>query len=359
VSTPRFRDLSPDAAADVVSAFLGKKSSTDFTEKLAGQHMTATRSSGRWNFSIKSGESGSGGFFPDVEDALIDFHPKGKSPVTYRFEVVNKYDRPDFIDYKLDRNTAIEFSGTMTSAVAEKLNSSQSTVKFLTKDDIRKPVSSLVSDPEVKSALRKFVSSVSRGGVPSPEETMQVEEMLMDLVDSGKIPSTLGGGRIEGLFGTAGEKGFKIPSREYADLQRQQAKFYAIVKGGKVYDAYDRFDAAARDPRSDRLVKDVLDYIDTLSKGKVGKGFRLFFSPAEARDLKRLAGKYETGKVQAGRDLARTFFARVRDRDSWASSGLQESAGINFSKSTQLHTSQNSNSPDVLLRLIREYMRLL
>ena len=187
----------------------------------------------------------------------------------------------------------------------------------------------------------------------------EVEEILMDLVDSGHVPSSLGGGRVEGLFGTAGESGFKIPSREYADLQRLQAKFYAIVRGSKVYDAYDRVEAAADDPRSDRLVADILDYVDTMSSGRVGPGFRVFFRPEEMRGLKKLADKYESGDAKSGYQLAQTLFGRVRDRDSWASSGMQESAGKNFEKPTQLHPSRFSDSSGVIRRLVREYLRLL
>jgi hypothetical protein len=353
--TPRFRDLSPAAAASVVSAFLGGESSAEFTEKLAGQHLTATsKTGGRWHFSIKTGESGSGGFFPEVEYALNKFHPKSNVPLTYQFEIVNRRDRPDYIDYDLKSDAAVEYTGVMTPDVAATLNAKQKSVKFLTKSDISKPVGSLAGDPETKTALKKFVSDAKKATKMPKARMLEIESLLMDLIDKGKIPSSLGGPRIEGLFGTSEGTGFKIPSKAYSELQLQQARFYAIVRSYKVRETLKRFKDAVKNPEGDRVVSDVLDYIDKLAAGGPGPGFRVFFSPEEARRLQPLSTKYREGNAQSGVRLAQTLFDRITDRVSWASSGVQEAAEISSRNKTHIPSSDNRENAETL----REWIRL-
>lgn len=325
--TPRFRDLPPESAAVVVSTFLGRnEDGTEFTEKLAGQHFTVVvKPGGVVEYSIKTGSHGrGGGYFPDLESALEKFHPKVKKPIVYQFEVLKKSKRPDYIDYPLQLDiTAVEYSGTLTPAVADVLNRSQRSVEFRTKDSIKMKVSGVVHDPEVRKKLLAFQKKAETGKV-SKTETLEMEALLMSLIDSGKLPSSLGGPRLEGLFGTVSGKGFKIPSKSYSDLQTRQAKFYAVVRSGKERDAISRFSTAADDPSSDRLVTDVLDYVDHMSSQDVGPGFKVFFNREEMLGLKRLADEYRAGNLLSGKKLARTFFQRVADRASWVSSSVAE-----------------------------------
>lgn len=328
MSTPRFRDLSPASAAAVVDAFLGDESGVDFTEKLAGQHLTAASRDGtRWKYTIKSGESGSGGYFPDLENALAMHHPR-TGPVEYSFEVLKTRRRPDFIAYDLKNDVAAEYSGAMTPEVARRLNSAQRQVTFLTRDDIRKPVAGLVVDPKTRSILKKFSAAAAAGRVSRDEKTA-VEAILMDLVDAEGVSSAAGGPRIEGLFGLVDRQGFKIPSKKYADVQLLQAKFYALSRRLGSHGTADRFDAAAGDPDADRVVRDVIDYIDFMASGGPGPGFKVFFGPAEAAKLKVLADNYVAGDAAAGRKLAALFMQRVSDRSSWTVSGLSE--GLRYS----------------------------
>lgn len=352
MATPRFRDLTPLEAAAVVDAFLGNADGVEFTEKFAGQHLTAEVSpDGTVQYAVKSyGKLGRGGYFPPIENALENHHPAVSSPVTYSFEVLRKGKRPDFIDYPLKSDfTAVEYTGKMTPDVADSLNGGQDAVRFMTKSDIRKDVSGVVTDPATRSRLQDF-KAAAEAGRPSPQHTAEIEGILMDLVDSGRVPSSLGGRSMEGLFGTASGRGFKVPSKAYADLQRDQAKFYAVVKSRRVRDAVNRFSTSASDPSSDRLVTDLLTHVDKMSSTRVPPGFRTFFTREEYGALKKMADEYRAGSAPAGRNLATTFFRRVQDKEKWATSDVQETRRINDSNRQLSHKSR-------FVRLIREYVR--
>lgn len=331
--TPRFRDLSPQGAAAVVAAFLGQESEARFTEKLAGQHLTAVaKPGGKFLYGIKT-ESGmsSGGYFPDLEDVLRTKHPPVKKQVTYQFEVLRKENRPDYIDYPLASTTAVEYSGAMSKATAAKLNAGQKRVRFMTKDSIEKSVADIVGEDD-RFILERFLAAIRSGKKVPKSMFLDVEEVLMDLLDRGKTPSSIGGPRIEGLFGDV-EGGFKIPSRAYADLQVKQAKFYAVVRSGGEYAVPGRFAAATKDPSADGLVSDVLKYVDEMATKGPGPGFKVFFDRPTARALKSLADKYRAGDASAGRRLAQDFFRRVGDKRTWVSSNLYESVQVHPGKS--------------------------
>ena len=350
MSTPRFRDLRPASQAAVVDSFLGQMSDARFSEKLAGQHLSAfVYPDGRVKYSIKDSETlGSGGYFPSLETALEDFHPPVKSPVTYEFEVLKKTNRPDYIDYQLKKHmTAVEYSGEMTPATARALNDAQDEVEFVVKGGIEKSVSGLGLSEETTEELRSFRDDASVGPI-SKDRVKKIETILMDIIDDGRIPSSLGGDRIEGLFGRVHDTGFKIPAKKYADIQADQAKFYAVVRSGKSWSTQARFVASAGGPETDKLVNDVLDYIDKMAAGGPGPGFRVFFSPEEARSLQKLSDQLRTGDKKAAARLARTFFARVEDRSAWVSSGLKEALqmtpGKNFSNRMRDDTADYSDN---------------
>jgi len=359
MATPRFRDLSPEEAASVVDAFLGNESAVEFTEKVAGQNFTATVNPDRSiDLGVKSsGAKISSGVFPSLEAALKNHHPSVDRSVTYKFEVVKKEARPDFIEYPLTADvTAIEFSGAMTRAVAESLNSGQDEVKFLVKRDIVKDVKSLVSDPMDADKLRSFRDEVLRGSRPSKAVTHDVENILMGLVDSGKSPSSLGGGRIEGLFGMSGGRSFKFPSRAYADLQLMQAKFYAVVKSNRVRNVVGRFESAVDDPMSDRAVSDVIEYIDKFSATPPLPGFRVFFKREELQRLKAMLDKYMSGDASTGKRLASEFFRRVANKSEWVSSNEIDSGKIEKNESKQPVSNKYRHSLQLLREAVRQHI---
>lgn len=368
MTTPRFRDLPPAAAVTVLDAFLGGDSPVEFTEKLAGQNFTVQVSpGGRIRYAIKShgGRFGGGGYFPDLEDALEAYHPPVSSPVTYNFEVLKKHRRPDYIDYPLTAPvTAVEFSGAMSPATADDLNSSQRSVKFLTKDDIRKKVDGLIDDPAHLEVLGSLRDRLKLGGVVRKADMQAAETILMDLVDSGKVPSTLGSKRMEGLFGhSPGTGGFKVPSKKYTDLQVKQAGFYAIVRGHHQREAAARFPAVVADPSSDKMVSNVLDYVDYIASGGPGPGFKVFLTTGEARQLKAFADAYRSGDASAGLKLGRQFFDRVASKESWVSSsevseGLRKTSGI-IERKGEWYTSHrlSESHVDLLRRYVVDVLR--
>jgi hypothetical protein len=189
-------------------------------------------------------------------------------------------------------------------------------------------VSGLVIDPKVRRTLERF-SAAAREGRVTRDAKIAIESILMDLVDSEGVSSAAGGKRVEGLFGLVDRRGFKIPSKSYADVQLMQSKFYALSRrlGSRGLTA--RFDAAAGDPAGDQVVQDVLEYIDYMSSGGPGPGFKVFFGPAEVAKLKVLADDYVKGDAAAGRRLAELFMQRVSDRARWTVSGLSE--GVRYS----------------------------
>lgn len=365
--TPRFNSLDPAGMISVIDNFLGAKEDVDFTEKLAGSSFSATVDpSGEKSYSTKDFKDDpsapKSGIFPNVEKVLNDLHPKVSSPVTYSFEILKKEKRPDYIDYAIDHDVAaVDLSGKLSAALAAELNAAQSEVNFLTKADIKKSVGKLIKDDETRNALTSLRDKLSAGEKVSKQEIMQVEEILMDLIDSGDVPSTLGGGRIEGLFGSVGGKGFKIPSRAYAAVQKDQARFYAIVrKGGaiskRIVDA-----AASGDATSDKLVSDVLDYLRRLSAGSMPKGFRSFFSPEEAASL---LGEYEeklkSGDTKAARKFASAFFGRVNDKESWLSTGELKRESLRRRMSDRLTERKDSGMTMSRLRgIIKEEASVL
>ena len=359
--TPRFRDLTPEAAVSVVDAFLWEASPLEFTEKLAGQHLTAVvRPDGTIRYSIKRGSEGSGGYFPDVERVLNSHHPPIDAPLKYHFEILQRDRRPDYIDYPLSSDvTVVEFGGEMKASTARALNSAQDRVRFMTRDEIHKSLHGVINDPSIRGRLLAFRELASKGRVPKAS-MIEIEEILMDQIDSGRIPSTFGGSRMEGLFGSSPTVGvFKIPSRSYVDVQRRQSKFYAMVRSGKSSKMPGRFTAAVDDPSGDQAVADVLEYIDYVSSTGIPAGFKVFFSPSEMRDLKSLADEYRSGSASAGDSLARKFFTRVKSRKDWVSSSLKESLRdnqrISLDNRKRISVEQYQSNT---LRLIRSYVRM-
>lgn len=312
--TPRFKNLVAKDAIQVLDAFLGKQSLASFTEKIAGQNLIViVDPTGEVLTTSKAAGRTAKGMMPPVSDALekyFSINPPEKS-VRFSFEVLRKKGRPDYIDYQLPKDwVAIEFSGILTPDVAAELNSMQDDVAFFTTRDIRKPVSGLLT-PEQSKILSNVRDLLSNGATPSKEDIASAEAILMDLLDSGKIPSTVGGVRIEGLFGNIGDTGFKIPSKKYDEIQRLQAGLYGAVKTMNKTAFVKRFED---DLPGDKLVKQVRDYLSTVSTSRFDPGFRLFFSPTEATNLRSFSPK----------ELGTSFYDRVKSKN-WVTTTQLES----------------------------------
>lgn len=318
--TRRFNNLSLGEQGDVIDAFLGVGGGVDFTEKLAGQHLTVViYPGGDVEYIGKEGKREvGGGLFPVVNGVLKKFHPPVDAEVKYEFEVLKKGVRPDFIDYPLEKDyTVVELSGVMSKSVAGALNTSQSSVVFIPRDSIKKSVGGVVRDPVLLKQLRSYRDKLASGVKPSKAEVLQVEGLLMDLIDSGVVPSTLGSVAIEGLFGISSGGGFKIPSTTYANLQREQAKFFAVSRKMSMAGIRDRFVSAGEDPRGDRLVADVINYVENFSQKSPPRGYRMYFSKEELMGLRGLVDAYLGGDVSSGVNLAAQFFGRVKDKSAW------------------------------------------
>ena len=332
--TPRFKDLTPEDAVEVLDAFLGGKSRATFTEKLAGQNFTAVvMPDGEVKTTTKSAAAADIKLFPSVTDALKKYHPRPEEPVRYSFEVVNASRRPDFIAYDLTAPTvAVEFSGALTLDAARVLNSAQDEVKFYTHEDIKKTGFG-PGTPEQQKILKAARDRLASGEALTTTEKATAEDVLMDLLDSGKIPSAIGGTRIEGLFGRIGDVGFKIPSKKYAGVQRMQAGLYGAVKRLSKKNFVEKMMGGG----SSRLGQDVRGYLESLTKSPPEAGFRYFFTPVEAEELLRLPLT----------DMSKMFYDRVQSRN-WP--------GVSSERPTEKLENMRRGNNRLLLR---EYIRRL
>lgn len=317
--TRRFSDLSPTEQLDVIEDFLGSSEKVDFTEKLAGQHLTLVlHPGGSVEYVGKSGGKSKVGLFPAVNKVLRNHHPPVSNDVRYEFEVLKRSERPDFIDYPIEKElVVVELTGKMSKSTVDVLNSSQDVVGFMSRDSIKKSTMGLVTDPDIAEELNLYRDMLSSGARPPKEEAKRIETILMGLIDSGRVPSSLGSAAIEGLFGTVPSGGFKIPSASYAEVQRDQAKFFAAYRKMPWETIAARFAAASGDPTKDRLVSDVIEYIEKMSAKVTPRGFRTYFSKQELSSLTQLILAYESGNPDSGVELAKRFFERVGDKSAW------------------------------------------
>jgi len=331
--TRRFSDLTPVEQVEVLDSFLGTSGKVSFTEKLAGQHLRVVVNPDQTITYIGKGGTitKGGGLFPQVNSVLKKFHPKVNEPITYRFEVLKKYDRSDFIDYPLKKDfTAVELSGIMTQDIADTLNTSQISVEFLTRQMIEKNLSGVSISEDVKKELENYRQILLKKNKTTKSLAKNIELILMNLIDDGSIPSTLGGHQIEGLFGITSSGEFKIPTTSYSNIQKDQAKFFAVMRNLPMSTIEDRFVVAVNDPNADRMVSDVLEYIDKMSRIEITKGFRTYFSSDEIKKLKKISDDYRNQEIDSserqiiGINLANQFFNRVKKKESWIGTGIVE-----------------------------------
>lgn len=316
--TRRFSDLSQQEQIDVIDEFLGSSKGVEFTEKLAGQHMSVVVHPDGVVEYLGKGGSRSGGEFSPILTVLRRFHPPVLSSVAYEFEVLKKDVRPDFIHYPLKKDfTVVDLSGEMEDDVAREMSSQQPRVEFVPKSAIRKSVAPTLKDPGARKTLTDYRDALEAGRRRTKSDAQHIESLLMDLIDRGVVPSTLGSSAIEGLFGTTSGGGFKIPTASYAEIQRDQSKFFAVARSVPMDTIKRRFAAAVDNPMADRMVSDVIKYIEKMSTKEPSRGFRTYFSKQEILDLKNLADVYASGDAGAGEELAELFFDRVKDRGSW------------------------------------------
>jgi hypothetical protein len=281
--TPRFKDLRPGEAIVVIDSFLGNQSIASFTEKLAGQNLLVEiYPDGKVIFTTKRLKGVEVNIFPKVKEVLNSFHPQVTSVTRYEFEVLKKSGRPDYIDYILPANlTVVEFSGNLTQEVAQRINSSQKDVIFYDSSFIKKPISVALSQNQ-----RIFLEDVRtklKDRSITKQELQQVDELLSTVLDEGGYTSSFGG-RLEGLVGDVGGKKFKIPSKKYTDVQKLHSGLYGAVLKTRKKDFVSRFQSASTEGE-DRLVDDTRKYLEKISTGSIDPGFRIFFSPSEAKKM--------------------------------------------------------------------------
>ena len=132
----KIEDLPQSEAIEFIDFLLGKQSSLEVTEKLAGQHMAIRiKPNGEVLMSPKTTNR----FFKamPVILRLFDDHPAVEQEITYEFEIVETKDkRPDYIHYLIDKTVFAEHTGQLTSEIAERL--STQTVVFMTREDLLK-----------------------------------------------------------------------------------------------------------------------------------------------------------------------------------------------------------------------------
>lgn len=318
--TPRFKDLKRNEAINVIDSFLGNQSIATFTEKLAGQNLSAqVNSNGTVTFSTKRLKGVEVNIFPQVKEALVSFHPPVNDTVKYDFEILKKSGRPDYIDYVLPAElVVVEFSGNLTHEIAKKLNSSQKSVIFYDITFIRKSISGGMTQPQ-----RKFLEDARvklQDDTITKQELQQVDELLSTLLDEGGYTSSLGG-RLEGLLGDVGGTKFKIPSKKYADVQRLHSGLYGSVLKTKKKDFVSRFQSASSEGQ-DRLVDDTRKYLEKISTGSIEPGFRIFFSPSEANKMLSLPNE----------QLGSIVYDRISSKN-WVSTSEVKSESVDLLKS--------------------------
>lgn len=318
--TPRFKDLKRNEAIAVIDSFLGNQSIASFTEKLAGQNLTAeVYPDGNVTFSTKKLKGVEVNIFPKVKEALVSFHPPVKEVVKYSFEILKKSGRPDYIDYVIPADLiVVEYTGNLTQEIAEQLNSSQQNIVFYDRSFIRKSISGEISQ-EQRSFLEIARAKLHDGSI-TKQDLQQVDELLSTLLDESDYSSSLGG-RMEGLVGDVGGTKFKIPSKKYADVQRLHSGLYGAVLKSRKREFVSRFQSAATESH-DRLVDDTRKYLEKISTGSIEPGFRIFFSPSEAKKMLLLPNE----------QLGPIVYDRISSKN-WISTNDIKSEGVYLLKS--------------------------
>ena len=326
-STSRVQNLSQEELSSLIDSLLGNEGDLVFTEKLAGTHMDVLfKTTGEALSRSKTARSHGAEYStktssPAIMQALQDHHPSVTEDTNYLFEIIRAENRPDYIDYLIgDQAVAVEYSGALSDAVRDSLNNGQSEVKFLTKGDITREILD-IPDPALDSLLA--IQDELENSDISATRKKEIEGELASVVGAVFSDSVLGG-PTEGVFVTGGPTDFKIPTQQYAEIQRLQAPLYTIFSGRAAMrkgEIKNRIMALVQEPEklnSDRIVQDIVSYLEAAEEG-FPSGFRSFVSPEEAIELLDDLDEAARGSEKAARRVYTTLNRRINSRDSWYS----------------------------------------
>ena len=330
--TPRILDLDKPDIVQLLSDILGSAPLIQYTEKFAGQNFELTikngRTSGRFKDDIAAGytprdTSDLGGVARSIRSTGLH----EKVDVVYTFEVVKPDTRPDYIDYALGSKTlAVEYSGVMKPEIAKFLNSKQPYVRFLCREDlVRKPKP---LSPELRQKIQATHDKVTSLSRLTPIDKKEIEKLIsQSLIQI--FGESLLGGPPEAVFATGGEKTFKIPEFNYAEIQRIQAPIYATFSKSKSrYSSLEllrRIEAIAENSElltSDKMIAGIAGYLKLAEKGMSSKGFRTFFSKSEAKSLLQMLNKISAGDKSQAYKFFSTIQDRINDRREWVSTTI-------------------------------------
>lgn len=321
--TPKLDSLSKQEIVDLIDYIISDKKSDliRFSEKISGQHITigvegtgfrnnvyaATKESLAQTPNIFSRRYfKSKGSSYEVKKSFILKYPnlsKGEKKV-FEIEVIKKdHRKPDYIAYAVPRTTAAVYKGDMSSEEA-KLMSSQY-VKFLAPSDIvKQPIERSQLDEQIVVKLEDLKSQV----INFPERGFK--KFIKTVVEpsiSSLITQVFGGSvlnsqsPIEGLAINYGDRFLKLPSSQFANLQRIQASLYnefmsprndSMTKPDlfdKFYDVrgnhiranmlYDFINSEDHSSMKQSFGYKLLIFVKTLPTIETTRNLRIFFSP--------------------------------------------------------------------------------
>lgn len=246
--SPRLDSLNRQEIIDLIDHIISDKTSESisFSEKISGQHITiGVEGTGNNNniyaatkesltqtpniFSSRFFKSKGSSF--EVKKSFILKYPKlprGEKKV-FEIEVIKKdYKKPDYIAYAVPQTTAAVYKGDMTPEEAKKMSSRF--VKFLSPADIVKtPLDRSQLDDQILIKLEDLKQQIEN----FPERGFK--KFVMSVVEptlSSLISQIFGGSvlnsqsPIEGLAINFGDRFLKLPSSQFANLQRIQSSLY-------------------------------------------------------------------------------------------------------------------------------------
>jgi hypothetical protein len=239
----------------------------------------------------------------------LDIPPSSRR---FAFEFIDSVQRPDYINYLIgDVPAAIEYTGELTKAEADSLNSSQDNLKFVSLDDISHDSFNLTAeDIEELQSIRVELE----GGKLNRDSLKSLGKNLSRIIVN-SIPQSLLGGPIEGLIVHSSERMFKIPNPQYADVQRIQSPLYAMFSGRGGVSKKDIKSRLINADPSDRLLKDMASYLEVVSD--LPSGFRTFFTAQESEDLLDLLDSTVAGNQSDGQNLYVQFNRRINKQSDW------------------------------------------
>ena len=273
-------DLPQSELLDLANHLLDGGGLFDFSEKFAGSHAEILHRSDSGEFSAKSksGRAAGGGWAlprgkaKQITDQMSSLNVPDSSR-RFGFEFIAAVSRPDYINYLIgDRPATIEYTGELTKAEADSLNSAQDVLKFVSLEDISHDTFDLSAEDLEK--LETIRSELVAGSLSRAE----LKSLGADIsrIVAGSISQSLLGGPIEGLVVTSSDRTFKIPNPEYADVQRLQSPLYAMFSGRGGVSKREIKNRLINADASDRLLQDMKKYLEAISD--LPAGFRTFFS---------------------------------------------------------------------------------